>query len=1462
MIRKNTEKLKKLIDSANIEIVSFDVFDTLLFEKVDRREIIFDLVGQHYGIHGFRKLRVDGQKRADRSVYESNGYPHANINEIYAALSEHTDIPVDRNEVKEFEIALTKDAMTANPEMSEIFRYAKQQNKRVIAVADTYLTADILRGILEANGFTDFDHIYCSADEHKAKLNKEFFEHIAQAENVPYNHILHIGDSKSEDVEIPEGLKINTFLYERSVCFDEVDKAIGADIDRGLYNILYDEKKGFWYNLGIEAGGPVYMGLYLWLKDKINSSGKKLFLLSRSGYNLYEVLKKSGFGNMEYLYTSERALLLAGTVEMNDDDISEMPPYTYGQSVREILEYLCVDPSRIKNLGGAGFVSLDDIIENDDDIGKFKMLYRLDREVFLERCRYERENAVRYFEKTGFLSEDSIVFECGWDGSTQCLIDRFKKAVNCPYGNFFYYFGIRNTEKSRRQLHGKHYDTYACDFYKNYSLQYVVNEGTALFDLFFSAPHTPVFYYGENDLVMEKGNEAPYKADILAGILDYLDAGLAFAEKYNVEYTTETNVGHLKRIVLFPTEEEAKNIGDIRLADISSFQQDSEKKIAYVTSSQLKKDPDMKICWMRGLLKRPDISKSLKTKAAQDRGYQYPEPPEPEYHLEDEASLRNYQRWRFQNAAEPEYRELSYNPMFSVVVPVYNTSSDHLKEAIDSVLAQRYQNFELILVDDHSSWDNVVSVLRSYEDNDHVRVIYRSENGHISAATNDGINIAVGDYIAFMDCDDVIEPYALYEMAVKLNENPDYDFVYSDEDKITEDGKIIHNPVFKPEWSPDLFWSIMYTNHLGIYRASIVKKIGGLRSAYNGSQDYDLTLRFMEHSDNSRVGHVAKVLYHWRERRESVAFASGAKSYAYEAARYAKLSAIARRKLNADVEYIGELLQYRIVYNVTGAPLVSIIIPSKDNFKVLKQCIDSIYEYTAYKNYEIIVVDNGSNDSNFKLISEYLASKNIKYLYGKYDFNFSLMCNRGSEASHGDYLLFLNDDIEIIQRDWLSRMLGAAQQPHIGAVGAKLFYYETTTIQHSGISVHAGTLGNDFWLFDDTFPHYFGYGRIDRNCIAVTGACLMVSADIFKQVEGFDESFPIAYNDIELCFKIYEAGYYNVVRNDIVAYHHESLSRGYDEESYEKHLRLSGERQRLFRRHPKFCQFDPFLNANLQHYSSCIETKVRFDELSELDKIDVCGKIQLCIDHYFVRDKVYVSGWAFCPSRKDNDKLKCFVVFKDPYGRLYKAQAIRVQRGDVYEYFGKRKDIMNCGFSAEVDPKLICASLMPYTVGVLLTFDDGCTAFKWSDKVPTIKEMEKHPEYGKMLRLEELDLNCRNVCHCAIDKTVCTENTVEISGWGFCNGSDHYRYNTYIILKGESGDIYKISTAAKKRLDIATAFPDIHFINQVGFSCFIMRDALEGNGKYEILIRFENKFDSGDITDVKTDTVLYIRPLT
>lgn len=651
----------------------------------------------------------------------------------------------------------------------------------------------------------------------------------------------------------------------------------------------------------------------------------------------------------------------------------------------------------------------------------------------------------------------------------------------------------------------------------------------------------------------------------------------------------------------------------------------------------------------------------------------------------------SYNKWIVANEKDIYKTEkLDYNPLISIIVPVYNVLDNQLMECIESVRSQTYKNWELCLVDDASTWESVRKVLNKYEKCDKIKIKYRKENGHISRATNDGINLAEGEFIAFLDCDDTLSPNALYEMAKKLNKNPNFDFIYSDEDKISEDSKIRHMPHFKPDWSPDTLMSHMYTCHFGLYRRTIANEIGGIRVGYEGAQDYDFTLRFTELTNN--IGHIPKILYHWRERAESTAINPESKPYIYEAARKSKEDALERRGIKGKLEFVKNIYQYRVNYINENNPLVSIIIPSKDNYQILKQCIESINKYTAYKNYEIIIVDNGSNNEN-KIIYEELCKKhNCEYYYKKMSFNFSKMCNWGASLAKGELLLFLNDDIEIIDGEWLERLVGQASLPHAGAVGAKLLYPNTSIIQHIGvINIDAGPVHNHAG-YDDNNIYYFGKNKIDYNNSAVTAACLMVQKEKFQKVKGFNEELAVTYNDVDLCFKLIEAGYFNITRNDVVLYHHESVSRGNDLIDEEKLKRLKLEQKKLYAMHPLFNGKDPFYNPNLTQvcndYSINIPERGVFNKVKRISSkqqyLEEHKSIEMYIDSVAVGKNIYIEGWAF--NKKSifpNTNIKKIKLLNSCDSLEIKTN--KVYRPDVTTAYGNKKNLNLVGFCCNIE---------------------------------------------------------------------------------------------------------------------------------------------------------------------------------
>ena len=829
-----------------------------------------------------------------------------------------------------------------------------------------------------------------------------------------------------------------------------------------------------------------------------------------------------------------------------------------------------------------------------------------------------------------------------------------------------------------------------------------------------------------------------------------------------------------------------------------------------------------------------------------------------EYHLEAAPWIADYQRWMRKHDKPVEQITLDYQPLFSIVVPVYNTADDQLRAAIDSVIAQTYDKYELILVDDHSTWESIVPILKSYESDPHVKVILREKNGNISEATNTGIDAAAGEFLVFMDCDDTLAPDALYEVAKKLNEEPELDFIYTDEDKITEDGKIRHMPFFKPDWSPNLYWCENYTNHLSVYRMSIVRKTGGLRTPYNGSQDYDFVLRFMEFTSNSRVGHIPKILYHWRERKESVAFEIGAKNYASIAAENAKIDALKRRGIAGKTEFIEGIAQYRIVFEPVGNPLVSIVIPSKDQPEILKQCIDSIRDLTDYPNYEIIVVDNGSNDENHAVIAEYLNPRDCTYLYGKYAFNFSFMCNKGASEAKGEYILFLNDDIEIIQKDWLSRMVGQALQQDVGTVGAKLYYPDSTLIQHAGCYCSPDGPDHDFKMMDDKEIMYFAMNRVDFDCSCVTGACLLIGKKLFDDIGGFNEKLAVAYNDVDLCFRVMEHGYYNVVRQDVTAYHHESLSRGNDHVDEAKFLRLSAELIDLFAKHPRFNGKDPFINPNFKKYEKhWILYNDNTDEVSEYIDVAASPIQYVSIDSVNNIEWIEVRGWSFIP---DIDNLSCsrYLLIEDPYGKKYKAPVCSIRRQDVEENMDNRIETYMCGFECRLDRNVIHNDIVPYKYGLLTVDKDGNNYVYWMDSFTNNQRnalLRVRKRYCKYEDVKDFEFKaCALPVRSSLDILQRDDDGIYIKGWGFINEDEHFRYNKSVMLVAEdSAREFEINE--EERSDVALAIPERKFICKTGYECRISDTLLDPDVTYKAYLRFRNCFDKSDINDVEIGTI-------
>lgn len=531
---------------------------------------------------------------------------------------------------------------------------------------------------------------------------------------------------------------------------------------------------------------------------------------------------------------------------------------------------------------------------------------------------------------------------------------------------------------------------------------------------------------------------------------------------------------------------------------------------------------------------------------------------------------------------EQERKDISTSPTVSIIMPVYNPRPEYLKQAIESVTNQLYPSVELCIADDCSTDPLVIRLLESYSFKDpRIKVVFRKENGHISAASNSALDLVTGDFVLCLDHDDVLAPHAVWEIVKFLDKHPNADIVYSDEDKINDQG-VHSNPYFKPDWAPDSFLAKNYVNHITAYRKSLLDEVGGYRLGFEGSQDYDLMLRASEKA--RYIGHIPKVLYHWRMHELSAAQSEGVKPYAFIAARKAIEEAMQRRGIEAEVQYLQGLMGYRVKYAVEKAARVSILIPTKDQAKLMKNTIDSLIAYTDYPDFEILVLDNNSNTEEFfSLMNEYKEkySSIFRCIEAKFPFNFARLMNFGAEQTTGEYILMLNNDVQITHADWLTTMVSFAQQKRIGAVGVKLLYPDDT-IQHAGTVIGLGGVAGHVFVHqykDD--PGYFYYLQSVTNYSAVTAACLMVRRDVYEEVGGMDEKLEVEYNDVDFCLKVLDKGYYNVYTPDVVLYHYESATRGHPHQnkaSFERHVR---EVTYFKEKWNKYIEEDPFYNPNL-----------------------------------------------------------------------------------------------------------------------------------------------------------------------------------------------------------------------------------------------------------------------------------------
>lgn len=511
-------------------------------------------------------------------------------------------------------------------------------------------------------------------------------------------------------------------------------------------------------------------------------------------------------------------------------------------------------------------------------------------------------------------------------------------------------------------------------------------------------------------------------------------------------------------------------------------------------------------------------------------------------------------------------------PKISIVVPLYNTPETFLREMIESVMASTYENWELCLADGTPGESVIPAIVQEYQQNDRKiidkevsRVVYQKlkENGGIAENTNAAIAMAGGDYIAFLDHDDVITPDALYEMADRIikgrNQGKEPEVLYSDEDKTDAGQTKVMDPHFKPDFNPDLLCSNNYITHFLVVKRELADRLGGIRKDFDGAQDYDFVLRATEQA--KVIAHIPKILYHWRMHELSTAGDGDSKSYARDAGKRAIEAHLERIGVEGSVEPTQYFGFYRVNYKLTERPLVSIIIPNKDETETLKKCLDAIAK-SSYENYEVIIVENNSTEEETFSLYKKIESDKIRVVYYPDAFNYSKLNNFGASYANGTYYILMNNDIEVIETNWIEQMLSNCERREVGVVGARL-YYPDNTIQHAGLVVGVGgsLRGIGANLYQGMRRERSGYmhrAAIQMNYSAVTAALLMVKKEVYDKVNGFEEELSVAFNDVDFCLRVREAGYLIVYDPRVEAYHYESKSRG-AEDSPEKVARFQSE---------------------------------------------------------------------------------------------------------------------------------------------------------------------------------------------------------------------------------------------------------------------------------------------------------------
>lgn len=522
-----------------------------------------------------------------------------------------------------------------------------------------------------------------------------------------------------------------------------------------------------------------------------------------------------------------------------------------------------------------------------------------------------------------------------------------------------------------------------------------------------------------------------------------------------------------------------------------------------------------------------------------------------------------------------------YSPLISILVPLYNTPEEFLEGMIDSVVNQTYGKWELCMADGSDDEHSYVEkICKDYAEMlNNVKYRKLEKNYGISGNTNQCLELASGEYIALFDHDDLLHPSALHDVVKAINEQR-ADFIYTDESSFETEVTAPVSIHMKPDFSPDTLRSYNYICHLSVFSRKLLDKVGVYSENHNGSQDYDMVLRLTEKAEN--VVHIPRVLYYWRIHENSVASDVSVKPYCIASAKRAIKDQLDRLGLEGEVVDSKVITTYKVNYRILGNPLVSILIPNKDYVKDLKTCIDSILERSTYKNIEIIIIENNSEEEEtFAYYNKLESNPKVKVVYYEGDFNFSAINNFGAKAADGEHLLLLNNDTEVITKNWIEEMLMFSQRKDVGAVGAKLYFHDDT-VQHAGVLLginHVAGHAHKGWRRTD--DGYAARLTIAQNYSAVTGACLMMRREVFDEIGGLDEEFTVSFNDVDMCLRIREKGYLVVFTPYAQLYHYESKSRGYDHKDKKKLERYKREEKRLRDRWEYELNHDPYYNPNL-----------------------------------------------------------------------------------------------------------------------------------------------------------------------------------------------------------------------------------------------------------------------------------------